>query len=233
MIMRHLTILMILSRSLLALPDPASQSQKQFESSAAAAIRNKIFYKPSSIELGVLGGLMPYDLLVDHFNVGGRASWHFSDHFGWEIVDFQTLTARTTTFTNDLVADATKDIQRLDVLRVKTMAVTSLLISPLYGKMRFFGSSVVYFDIYASIGLGLANVETLKLSKSDPNGTTINTSWDTTLAVGLGFKIFLNSAMGLVVDLRDYVVNSQTYDKRSLKSNYTVMAGISFFLPPL
>lgn len=234
MMKRVVTVLSCVVSSLLfALPDLVPQSQKDIESSIAASVRNKMFYKSNTLEVGVYGGLMPYDLLVDHFNIGGRATWHFADHFGWEVVDFQQMTSRTTSFTNDLVGDATKNIQRLDVLKVKNVVATSLLVSPIYGKMRFFGGSVVYFDIYATIGFGASNVETLSLSKTVPDGTTVNTSWDPTLVVGFGFKIFLNSAMGLVVDLRDYVVNSQSYDKRSLKSNYTVMGGLLFFLPPL
>lgn len=230
---RLLTTWLLVTTIAWGLPKSANESQKGYESSIQATVRNKTYYKASSFELGIVVGLMPYDLILDHYNFGARAAWHFSDHYAWEIVDVQGLSSKFTSFTTDLVADSGKAIQRLDALKIKTIIGSNFLLSPLYGKIRFLGSQVVYFDLYATIGLAVANVDTVKLSFSDQTGTVVSSSWDPAFSLGFGVKLFLNHALGLLIDFRDYVVSSTSYDKRSLKSNYTVMAGIAVFLPPL
>lgn len=216
-----------------ALPESPNPAQGDYESSIAATVRNKIYFKRNSAELSAVVGLMPYDLVIDHFNVGGRAIWHFSDHFSWEVLDVQAFTSRFSGWTTDLLADSNNAIQRLDALRLRSLIATSFLLSPIYGKIRLFGQQVLYFDIYAVFGVGTGRVDTVSLSSSDRVGNVTATAWDPAFSLGLGLKLFLHRSMGIVIDFRDYMVSSQSYDRRSLKSNYTVTAGLSVFIPPL
>ena len=80
----------------------------------------------------------------------------------------------------------------------------------------------------------MANTEVLKLVDNDtpePTQSTVRAAWDPMFHFGLGIKIFLNRAMGIVIDLRDYVVNSREYGTPALKSNFSVFGGLSFYLP--
>lgn len=219
------------SASSWALPESPNPTQSNYESSIAATVRNKIFFKRNSVELSAVAGLMPYDLVIDHFNLGGRAVWHFSDHFSWEILDIQAFSSRFSGWTTDLLVES--QIQRLDALRLKSLIATSFLLSPIYGKIRFFGQQVLYFDIYAVFGVGTGQVDTVRLSFSDTEGSVTATAWDPAFSLGLGLKLFLYRSVGIVIDFRDYMISSQSYDQRSLKSNYTVTAGISVFIPPM
>ncbi|MBI3294715.1 MAG: outer membrane beta-barrel domain-containing protein [Deltaproteobacteria bacterium] len=216
-----------------ALPDQVDTPQKTYESSIDAAVRNKLYYKASSVEFSLLGGTMPYDLTVNHYNLGGRVTWHITDHFAWEILDYQYLIPTVSSFTQDLVQDTTKNVQRLDVVKMKSIAMSTFLMSPFYGKFKFLGNHVIYFDMYTLLGLGAANTETVTYSVSNQNGTSQGSAWPLGFSFGLGIKLFMNSAMGLVIDFRDYVINSSAYDKAVLRSNYTVSVGLSFFIPPL
>lgn len=211
-------------------------AQESYESSIEAVVRNKYYYKTGHIELGLTAGAMPYDSLVTHYLVGGRALWHFTDHFGWEILDFQYAFPSVTSYTTNTIVKA-NGISHLETVKIKQMVGTSFLLSPLYGKIRFIGRQVLYFDIYTVLGGGAANTEVLNIHSSGVGGPaetdTLKSGWDAMFNFGFGFKVFLNDAMGLVVDLRDYVVYSRTYGNYALKSNFSVFAGLSFFIPPI
>lgn len=210
-----------------------SQSQRDFEREIHAVVRNKYFYKSGRFELGGTLGVMPYDSVVAHFMFGGRLAWHLSDHYGWEVADLQLVAPTVTNYIKSYVKEF--GLSNLQTVKIKTLIGSNFLVSPVYGKIRFFGRQILYFDVYLVGGLGMANTNVLQLSSPgktlDGVETVIKSGWDPSLCVGFGFKIFLNDAMGLVLDLRDYLVSSETYGKRNFKSNFSVFGGVSFFLP--
>ena len=217
--------------SALALPTTLSSSQNDYEKSIEAVVRNKQFYKAGKFEVGGFGGLMPYDSLTDHYMLGGRLTWHISDHYGWEVLDVQVPFATTTSYTTDLVKS--KSLVNLQLQRLKLLAGSNFLLSPLYGKVRFLGASVLHYDLYMVAGLGYAQTQINKYGVSGGNvvETTLSTKGAFMFDFGFGMKFFLNNAMGLVVDFRDYVTMTQLYGKTSPKSNFSVLFGLSFFLP--
>lgn len=211
-------------------PSPKAQ-QNEFEREIDAVVRNKYFYKKGRIELGLTGGLMPYDTLVKHYMLGGKAAWHLTDYIGWEIIDAQFAFPATESFTKDLVV--ARGLSNLQTSRLKQMFTTNILFSPFYGKIRFFGSQVLYFDIYLVAGGGLANTETLRYANAagSASETLIRSGMEPAVDWGVGVKIFMSNYLGLVVDLRDYMVMGEVYGKKSFKSNFSVLAGLCFNLP--
>lgn len=216
-----------------AIESTASSSQREYEKSINAVVQNKLFYKSGRIEAMGTAGVMPYDSLTAHYMLGGRLNWHLSDHYGWEILDAQLAFPSVTGFTRNLVSS--KNISNLQTPKIKMLAGSGFLLSPVYGKIRFFGRQVLYLDIYLVFGIGAANTEILQVSSTGqdqpPAENILKTNWDPMFDFGLGVKIFLNRAMGLVIDLRDYVISSQTYGRASLKSNFSVFGGLTFFIP--
>lgn len=213
--------------------EDSGASQREYEKEIEAVVRNKHFYKSGRFELTGTAGVMPYDSVINHYMFGGRLDWHLSDHYGWEIVDLQVAFPSVTGFTTNLVSS--KGLSNLQTVKLKTMVASNFLLSPVYGKIRFFGRQTLYFDVYLVAGIGMANTEVLGLSATGANApaveTSLKTGWDPMFDFGFGFKIFMNDALGLVIDMRDYVVSSQVYGGRSLKSNFSVFAGLSFYLP--
>jgi len=220
---------------------PASQTfgavehtaQDDYEKSIEAVVRHKHFYKAGKFELGVVAGVMPYDSLINHYMAGGRLTWHLADHFGWEIADLQKTFPSLTSFSTDLVSS--KGISNLQTVRIGALASTNFIISPLYGKIRFFGRQVLYYDIYLVLGGGMAHTEVLQLSASGTNQpvtqSILKSGFDPMFDFGFGFKVFTNDAMSVLIDMRDYVIDSKIYGGNSLKSNFSVYVGLSFFLP--
>ncbi|NBX93221.1 MAG: outer membrane beta-barrel domain-containing protein [Proteobacteria bacterium] len=211
--------------------DPSPETQSDSEATSSSVVRNKIFYKAGKIEFAGTAGLMPYDDVNNHYLVGAKVSWHLGDHWGWEILDAQKGFASVTDWTNNLVA--TNSNTRLQTAQLNFMGTSNIVFSPLYGKIRIFGSSLVYFDTYLVAGAGLASTETLQIANSAGKAVTssIKTGMDPVFDFGLGFKLFLTRSVGLVLDLRDYVVFSETYGRRTAKSNYSVLVGVNFFIP--
>lgn len=233
-LLRGAALLLLLgATSLFAAEEAPKNAQDEYEKSIEAIVRQKHFFKAGRFELGGTGGVMPYDSLINHYMLGGRLTWHFADHYGWEMVDVQLGIAQVTNFTTGLVQD--KGISNLQTVKLKNMVGTNFLLSPVYGKIRFFGRQVLYFDIYVAAGGGLANTDVLLFSSPGIGQagveSVVKSGWDPMFNFGFGIKVFLNDAMGLSIDMRDYVVASQVYGKTSLKSNFSVMAGLSFFLP--
>lgn len=220
--------------SALALPTTLSSSQNDYERSVDAVVRNKNFYKSGKFEIGGFAGLMPYDSLTDHYMLGGRLTWHLSDHFGWEVVDLQMPFGTTTSYTTDLVSSKglTGGVQ---VQRLKLMAASNFLMSPFYGKIRFLGASTLHYDMYVVLGLGYAQNQIYQYTTTTTGGPVtermLTSGGAFMFNFGLGFKIFLNNTMGLIVDVRDYLTMTQLYGKTSPKSNFAVTFGMSFFLP--
>ena len=217
------------SHNLQAAKVKSSETQSGFERSINAVVRNKYFYKTNKLEIGATTGVMPYDSEVNHFMVGGKATWHLSDHFGWEIADIQYGMPSVTTDIRDKVNG--KSLTNVQFSQIGLLATTNLLVSPIYGKIRFFGSQVLYFDIYTVVGAGFANTKTIKLSHTDPKETTVRQGMEPAFDFGLGLKIFTSDALALLIDLRDYVTFTEVYSTRKPRSNFSVFAGLSFFLP--
>lgn len=214
-------------------PIPIDEDRDEYEKSISAIVRNKHFYKTSSFEVGIDGGSMPYDSLINHYLVGGRITWHIADHYGWEIIHFQHSFPSVTNYIRNLVS--ANGLSNVQTVKINEIVSSNFLLSPFYGKIRFFGSQTLHFDIYLVGGLGTARTDTYRFSATGTNAdvieTTLSSTWDPLIDIGLGINVFLNDAMGLQLDLRDYFITSTTYEKKSLKGNFTFSVGLSFFLP--
>lgn len=229
-LLKNITLLVsFVSFSVFAAPQAINpENQAEFEKEAGLVVRNKLYFKPGKFEFAGTAGFMPYDDVNNQYFVGGKATWHLSDNWGWEIIDAQKAFASTSDWVKNLVSS--KQITNLQTAQLNYLATTNLVFSPFYGKVRMFGSALVYFDLYAVLGAGLAGTKTIKLSNGNPEAT-VKSGLDPVVDFGLGFKFFLNPSMGLILDLRDYLTFSETYGKRSPKSNYTAFVGLNFFIP--
>jgi len=226
-------LLALLLPQLHAAKEEVSKAQQKYEKSINAVVQNKYFYKTDRLEFSFDVGVTPYDSISNHVLTGGRLAWHFTDHYGWEILDLQVAFPSLTSFTTGLVQD--KGISNLQASQFKMIIGTNLLLSPLYSKVRFFGSTVLYLDIYITAGVGFANVEVIRLSSPGTGlagvETTQSSSWDPMLNVGMGFKFFLTRAFGLYFDMRNYMLFSDIYGTTAIRSNFAIFGGLNFFIP--
>jgi outer membrane beta-barrel protein len=205
--------------------------QNLYEKRNQSVVRNKKYYKAGKIELGIGAGMMPYDSAVDQYTLGARLTWHISDHYGWEIIEYQKVLSSVNSFITGtgLIGDATKNIQDVQVVKANSIIGSNFVVSPLYGKIRFFG--VVYLDIYVVAGLGLMDTQTIQYSLSNQSGSQVNSGFNFAINYGFGLKVFMNNAFTLFVDMRNYMAHSPAYGSSAFRSNFTASAGLSFFLP--
>jgi outer membrane beta-barrel protein len=213
------------------MPEDVGGSQADYEKSSTAIVRNKKYYKKGAIELTGTAGLLPYDSLYSGFTFGGRLTWHLHDHYGWEVVDALLPMLSVSSYTHGLISNIGNSIANMQASQLKTTLSTNFLLSPFYGKLRFFGSQVMYFDIALVLGGGVAQNTVSQFSYND-QATVLATTWDPLFTVGLSFKLYMSSWMGLSLDLRDYMVLTNLYSKRRLNSNFAFNVGLSFFIPP-
>lgn len=61
--------------------------------------------------------------------------------------------------------------------------------------------------------------------------STVRQGMDPVFDFGLGVKIFTGDALAILIDLRDYVTFTEVYSSRKPRSNFSVFAGLSFFIP--
>jgi outer membrane beta-barrel protein len=212
-----------------------SEGQDSYEKSIDSVIRHKEFYKADHLETTFIAGVMPYSSIINHYMLGGRLTYHFSDHFGWEVADLQFAMPSVTSYTTGLVSSS--GISNLQAQEYHFLAASNFLVSPFYGKIRLWGAQVLHFDTYLVAGIGAANASIVEFGTSAVNGAVSTvpqgSEWDPMFDFGLGFKLYLNHEFALVLDLRDYVVDATAYGSKALRSNYTVYVGFSFFIPPL
>ncbi len=221
-----------LESAVIADPPEFGGAQNLYEKEQNAVVRNKRYYKAGKFEIGVTGGLLPYDSMYDQYFLGGRATWHITDHYGWEIVDFQKVFPQVTSFTTSLVSDHNKNIADLQGVKMDMAIGSNFVMSPFYGKIRFFGS--VYLDIYLMAGLGIVSTETTRYAYQATNSyvaSSIRKGWDASFNYGLGFRFFVSNQFSVLLDMRSYMTLSPVYGKNSLRNNFTTFVGFSFFLP--
>ncbi|MBN8554820.1 MAG: outer membrane beta-barrel domain-containing protein [Deltaproteobacteria bacterium] len=98
---------------------------------------------------------------------------------------------------------------------------SSIAFSPLYGKLSLFTWAVLNFDIYAIGGAGVVRYTGLK------DGSSFMGNF------GIGQRLFINEYLSVKLEFRDYIYNQNlpaTNNSRILH-NYSLMAGLSLFMP--
>jgi len=229
-----IVVLGLLSATVVRADEGISNSQTDNERSNQTVVRNKLFYKPGKFELSPVLGVIPFDSTVNHYLAGARLQWHLSDHFAWEILDVTLALPSMTDYAKDLVSE--KGLSNLQANKLKLILGTNVVYSPMYGKFRFIGNSIVHFDIYAVGGFGFTNTEVVKLSTTAKGvaatESILKATWDPTINFGFGFKFFVTNVAGLLIDFRDYFTYSEAYGKKRLASHFGVNLGLSIFVPP-
>jgi outer membrane beta-barrel protein len=74
---------------------------------------------------------------------------------------------------------------------------------PLYGKFSMFSRFIFHWDMYLTAGVGI--MRTRPIPAVDPEVRTFD--WGTRLLfnAGLGFRVFINRAVGVTAELRNYI----------------------------
>src|SRR5205823_4511844 len=96
------------------------------------------------------------------------------------------------------------------------LVFTDLVWSPLHGKAQLFSGTILHFDFYGALGVGVID-----------NATSFGAAGQ----AGFGTKIFLSRSWALRIDLRDHLYRQQILAVRQYVQDFSLTAGISLFLP--
>jgi outer membrane beta-barrel protein len=220
------------------------------------AVQNRFFLKEGRIETTPVLGYVPSDPLVQRYVGGLIGAYHFSETLAAEGIFLYSPDLGENDLkglTHTLVSIAASGNsggnfqQPLDKMIMGATFATRW--APFYGKINLIGESVLNFDAYGTLGMGMLTLKSylaventddpdkdLKLNPApNPDKVVIAPT------IGIGFNFFLNQSMALKLDARNYfyIANEPAYDPENppdgqrLYNNFVATVGLSFFIPEM
>jgi len=213
--------LLVFSSSALAQDSEETKARQKFEDTIHV-IQRKPVLEENRFELTPRFGMSVNDAVYRSFKVGTNANFHITERlyvgglFEW--FDFgSALGGRTGVF--DRTYDQTQT--RAEAPVVRYVGALEVGYQPIYGKFSLFNSSILYYDIGASLGGGWVNSGTILSGSSGGFGGTGS-------LVG---RLFVNDWMAFDLELRDLIFPTTLNDQSVVANLVTVSAGMSFYFP--
>lgn len=199
-----------------------NEAQAETEREIKAVVRNKRFYKKGHVEFALGYGLNPFDLVLNNPLAHARLTWHLSDNWGWEVANGFFGSPSGHAYAASLAQ--TNGISNLQFSGIQWGVTTSIVWTPIYSKVRLWGSTVLYFDGFGVLGGGMASTKLFTYSSPGLNqAATISESasrMEPVVNIGIGFRFYFSRRFAVLLDLRNYLLYSETYGSKSLRSNY-------------
>lgn len=222
--------------------------------STANAVQNRFFLKTGRFELAPLVGYVPNNPFAKRFVGSLGFGYHFSETFGIEGAFSYSpdllegdLKGLTSTLVEIAEGSDTAFQQPLD--KVTLAAGFGITWSPLYGKINLFGETVLNFDFYTHLGMGMVSRINYTAKYNEDAGETGHTvaleshgnEVSPSPVIGLGANFFLNQTVALKLDTKFqmYVDNIPSYDianpptEKRLYNNFVASLGVAFFFPTM
>ncbi|MEZ4272647.1 MAG: outer membrane beta-barrel domain-containing protein [Myxococcota bacterium] len=180
------------------------------------AVSRRFFRKAGRVELTPTLGLSLNDPFAREYSVGGMVAYHLLESLAISVSGEVYLS-------NDTFVDISGggSPPKPDFDRPLYAARLEGRWSPLYGKLSVLAEKVLHFDVYLSGGVGVIG--------PDQGSTAIAGT------VALGQHFFVNSWMGVMLELRDQIFDlnrNPAIDRgRDIQHLLTFTAGLSFYLP--
>ena len=218
------------------------------------AVQNRFFLKQGRVEVAPVLGYVPNDPLVQRFVGGIIGAYHFSEEFAAEGAfmyapdlgqsDLKGLVTTLVQIAADDNGGNTENFrQPLD--KMVMGASFAARWAPFYGKINVIGESVLNFDAYGTLGLGMLSMQSYDATgEMDADQLVMNlenkgSSVVLSPNVGIGFNFFLNQTVALKIDARSYfyIADEPDYgdgaEAQQLYSNLVASVGLSFFVPEM
>ena len=216
-------------------------------------LTNRFFTKSERFEISPYFGYVPNNPFVSRYIGGLSVGYHFTEQFSAQGQlyyspdlgegDLKGLTkalvqiARTGPSGNSFQ-------QPLD--KVTLAASFSGAWAPIYGKINLIGETVLSFDLYATVGLGMLSKTDYFAVYDDPGTTNdavalqhVGNEVKLSPSLGLGTNFYINRLMAIKLDGRFnfYIDNKPQYDssvpvtEKRLYNVFVASVGVSFFFP--
>jgi outer membrane beta-barrel protein len=159
------------------------------------AIQNRIYHRYH--ELDLTAGYMADEDFYYPFPVGIGYTYHFNDHFGWEVARAQWILTQEKDLKKEL--EDQFGLTPSEVGEPQYMIHSHLLLKPFYGKEAVWNRGIINNETYFLIGGGVIHYE----KKFTDRGT--ETEDAPSFSAGVGTKFFLNQNFCINIELRDLV----------------------------
>lgn len=235
---------------------PARQALEEFREGPAKTnpVLNRYFLKAKRFELTPGVGLVPNNPFARRFTVSLGFGYHFTEQlavsgffsFAPDLGerDLKSLTALLLDFAED------EDFEQ-PIDKVTLAANFGVKWAPIYGKINLAGETVLNFDFYGFLGIGMV-VQNEYRATENPNATSVAdfsllsdpiTQVRIAPTIAVGGNFFLTQGVALNLDGRFalYPDNKPDYDLTDdevpeglrVVTMFTASAGVSFFFPKM
>lgn len=164
-------------------------------------IKNRLFERAETIELGLYTGLMSSDPFFFYLPIGLHAGYYLSDGFAIELSGQYSLpfnTELTDFFETQRQDGFDADLHTGDRFVFRTNVVAKW--HPIYGKIAAFQRKLAHFDFNLVGGLGVVGY-----NRPDPNRTASEFGVAPELVFGAGLSFFINKNLTIRLDGRGYL----------------------------
>jgi outer membrane beta-barrel protein len=184
------------------------------------AVQNRVFHRNHEIDLSV--GYIADDDFFHVYPVGVGYTFHFTDHFAWEVCRGQYMF----NVDKDLKESLQNDfgVQPEEFAEQRYMLHSHLVYSPFYGKHAFMNRGIINNEIYFFAGPGTVHYEWDYSNGESRSEDAVSISF------GVGLKYFLSKKICLNFELRD-LMNMREDDTEN-NIYFGVGVGYRFNLAP-
>ncbi len=177
-------------------------------------VQQRAVLKSGRFELLVGAGLVANDQMYDHWLATTTGRVHVSE---W--ISIGATYAKYFSDPSDLQSTVMNDFEVFPELSaMRWYAGGDVTFVAMDGKFVFFDDSIVYWDLYASIGGGV----TVTSRSDDPKPTGM---------IGAGMRIFLTDWLTLTFELRDHMFIEKFNAGNEFVNNVVGQAGLTLFIP--
>ncbi|GDX78426.1 hypothetical protein LBMAG42_02370 [Deltaproteobacteria bacterium] len=205
-------------------------------------IQPKTFMKLHRYEVGPSIGFVANDPFLNRYILGGVFDYHATEIFAIEAqVAYAPVLGQGGCSDPDWKPLSCQLLEKNsvspDISRLTAHGALGLQFSPIYGKVAA-GNSIVAFDIYGTVGLGITATEddlvALQADDEPPDGDAHRTQNQVhpTTVMGGGARVALSELVAVRLEVKSmtYIetVKSTTLE---MKNNLIVQTNVSFFFP--
>ena len=205
-------------------------------------IQPKTFMKLHRYEVGPSIGFVANDPFLNRYILGGVFDYHATEIFAIEVqVAYAPVLGQGGCSDPDWKPLSCQLLEKNsvspDISRLTAHGALGLQFSPIYGKVAA-GNSIVAFDIYGTVGLGITATEddlvALQADDEPPDGDAHRTQNQVhpTTVMGGGARVALSELVAVRLEVKSmtYIetVKSTTLE---MKNNLIVQTNVSFFFP--
>jgi|GEM_PF-846412 len=174
-------------------------------------IQNRTYTKTKKFHLSILPSLMLNEEYSEGFGLVAGLGYYFNDRWGLE-GEFQYMSLEDNELQNAVV-----DLSGfVDGSRTTNYIGLTGKFMPLYAKMSWLGSKIVYFDLSFGVSLGVMSYQPRRVSGTVSAGNAVTDDLgDPQNAIALGFEVsqsfYLSKHLLIRADYKQRFFNEQVY----------------------